>query len=145
MLPSPTSHGATSTPISCSPTASTRNVDGDRLTVSLDSSNAGETDNPACDSNDLMNLPVIAGDVTTGTSTRGGKMISMNGFSYLYMSAAKHTIGWRCARRDENCKATIHTSKQTSNARRYDSLDPRLNTIETLFSLNWVNQIIQFK
>ena len=41
-----------------------------------------------------------------------------------------------------HCRITI--LKQTSNARRYDSLDPRLNTIETLFSLNLANQIIQF-
>ena len=34
-----------------------------------------------------------------------------------------------------HCRITI--LKQTSNPRRYDSLDPRLNTIETLFSLNF--------
>ena len=41
--------------------------------------------------------------------------------------------------------AVIYQANKTSNARRYDSLDPRLNTIETLFSLNLANQIIQLK
>ena len=39
-------------------------------------------------------------------------MIFMNDFAYLHMSIAKETTGWRCARRNENCKAVIHISKQ---------------------------------
>ena len=41
--------------------------------------------------------------------------------------------------------AVLVRALSTSNARRYDSLDPRLNTIDTLFSLNLANQIIQLK
>ncbi|CAF1023302.1 unnamed protein product [Rotaria magnacalcarata] len=99
---------------SVSPTTSspTKNDDNDSI-ISLESSNNDENEIFAGDSNHLMNEPVIKGEVTTSTSTRGGKMIFMNGFGYLYMSMAKETTGWRCARRNENCKAVIHISKQT--------------------------------
>ncbi|CAF4161369.1 unnamed protein product [Rotaria magnacalcarata] len=99
---------------SVSPTTSspTKNDDNDSI-ISLESSNNDENEIFAGDSNHLMNEPVIKGEVTTGTSTRGGKMIFMNGFAYLYMSMAKETTSWRCARRNENCKAVIHISKQT--------------------------------
>lgn len=63
------------------------------------------------DANDLTNVPVVKGEITTGKSTRGGKMIFMSGFSYLYMSEGKVTTGWRCARRDLRCKAVIHINK----------------------------------
>ena len=63
------------------------------------------------DANAILNAPVVEGDVTTGTSQRGGRMIFMSGFSYLYMSEAKETIGWRCSQRDKHCKAVSHTSK----------------------------------
>ncbi|CAF1417777.1 unnamed protein product [Rotaria sp. Silwood1] len=105
-----------STPItgSVSPTKSppTKNDDNDSI-ISLESSNNDENEIFAGDSSHLMNVPVIKGEITTGTSTRGGKMVFMNGFAYLYMSMAKETTGWRCARRNENCKAVIHISKQT--------------------------------
>ena len=60
-----------------------------------------------------MNKPILKGEITTGTSTRGGKMVFMNEFAYLFMSEAKETTGWRCSKRNENCKAVIHISKQT--------------------------------
>lgn len=98
---------------SVSPTTSPRkNNDNDSIT-SLESSNDDENELVAGDSNHPMNIPVVAGEVTTGTSTRGGKMVFMNGFAYLSMGMAKETTGWRCARRSENCKAVIHISKQT--------------------------------
>ncbi|CAF4438493.1 unnamed protein product, partial [Rotaria sp. Silwood2] len=97
-----------STPItgSVSPTTSspTKNDNNDSI-ISLESSNNDENEIFTGDSNHLMNVPVIKGEVTTGTSTRGAKMVFMNGFAYLYMSMAKETTGWRCARRNENCKA----------------------------------------
>ena len=37
----------------------------------------------------------------------------MNGYGYLFMNEPKNTIGWRCTRRDENCKAVIYTFKST--------------------------------
>ena len=40
-------------------------------------------------------------------------MVFMNGDGYLFMNETKNTIGWRCARRDENCKAVIYTFKST--------------------------------
>ncbi|CAF1103171.1 unnamed protein product, partial [Rotaria magnacalcarata] len=105
-----------STPITSSvfPTTSspTKNDDNDSI-ISLESSSNDENEIFVGDSNHLMNEPVIKGEVTTVTSTRGGKMIFMNGFAYLYMSMAKETTGWRCVRRNENCKAVIHISKQT--------------------------------
>jgi hypothetical protein len=36
-----------------------------------------------------MNKPIVKGEITTGLSTRGGKMIFMNDFAYLYMSTGK--------------------------------------------------------
>ena len=72
------------------------------------------------DVNEFTNVPVIKGEITTGTSIRGGKMIFMNGFSYLYMGEGKETIGWRCARRDENCKAVIHVEKETGQFSRWN-------------------------
>jgi hypothetical protein len=60
-----------------------------------------------------MNKPIVKGEITTGLSTRGGKMIFMNDFAYLYMSTGKKTTGWRCAKRNENCKAVIHVSNET--------------------------------
>lgn len=94
-----------------SPVATTKN--DDHSIISLGSSKIDESEILFDDSTDLMNKPIIKGEITTGTSTRGGKMVFMNGFAYLYMSEAKETTGWRCAKRNENCKAVIHLSKQT--------------------------------
>jgi hypothetical protein len=99
--------------IAVSPTTSPSKNDDNHSIIALGSSENDENEVFAEDSNDLMNEPVIKGEITIGTSTRGGKMICMNGFAYLYMSMAKETTGWRCARRNENCKAVIHISKQT--------------------------------
>ena len=62
-------------------------------------------------SDEITNRPVVKGEITTGTSTRGGKMIFMNQYGYLYMNETKTTIGWRCVKRNENCKAVIYTLK----------------------------------
>ncbi|CAM4988528.1 unnamed protein product [Rotaria socialis] len=110
---SPTSAESTSTPVSHSTTASIKEIEDDHSTISLETSNNDENFISLGDSNALVNVPIIEGDITTGTSTRGGKMVFMNGFGYLYMSTAKQSIGWRCARRDMNCKAVIHTSRVT--------------------------------
>ncbi|CAF4009467.1 unnamed protein product [Rotaria sp. Silwood2] len=114
-----------STPItgSVSPTTSspTKNDNNDSI-ISLESSNNDENEIFTGDSNHLMNVPVIKGEVTTGTSTRGAKMVFMNGFAYLYMSMAKETTGWRCARRNENCKAVIHISKQTGQSSHWNGI-----------------------
>ncbi|CAF3352601.1 unnamed protein product [Rotaria socialis] len=110
---SPTSAESTSTPVSHSTTASIKEIEDDHSTISLETSNNDENFISLGDSNALVNVPIIKGDITTGTSTRGGKMVFMNGFGYLYMSTAKQSIGWRCARRDMNCKAVIHTSRVT--------------------------------
>ncbi|CAF1635721.1 unnamed protein product, partial [Adineta ricciae] len=61
----------------------------------------------------FMNEPVVEGEITTGISNRKCDMVFMNGYSYLHMNTAKETIGWRCAKRSENCKAVIHTSRIT--------------------------------
>lgn len=107
MLPSPDQTAATF--VTKSPKSSTEN--SDHSIASLDSSNNDDIVVSEGDADALINLPVVKGEITTGTSTRKGKMIFMNGFSYLYMSTAKETIGWRCARRNVNCKAVIHTLK----------------------------------
>ena len=120
ILPSSALGGKASTPSRCSPTLSTRTVDREHPLVSLDSSNDEQGDDLHHDSNTLANVPVIEGEITTGTSNRGGKMVFMNGFGYLYMSTGKETIGWRCARRDENCPATIHTLKRTGEFTRWN-------------------------
>lgn len=59
------------------------------------------------------NNSVISGDITTGTSTRGGKMVFMNNYGYIQMNETKDMIGWRCVKRNQNCKATIYTLKST--------------------------------
>ncbi|CAF1094513.1 unnamed protein product [Rotaria sp. Silwood1] len=96
-----------------STTSSTEKTNNDDSLVSLGSSTTDDNDVYSGDSNGFVNVPVLKGDITTGTSRRGGKMIFMNGCGYLYMSTAKQTIGWRCSRRDENCRVVIHTLKKT--------------------------------
>ncbi|CAF4189714.1 unnamed protein product [Rotaria magnacalcarata] len=96
-----------------STTSSTEKTNNDDSLVSLGSLTNDENDVYSGDSNGFVNVPVIKGDITTGTSRRGGKMIFMNGCGYLYMSTAKQTSGWRCSRRDENCRVVIHTLKRT--------------------------------
>ncbi|CAF1103951.1 unnamed protein product, partial [Rotaria sp. Silwood1] len=68
-----TGEPTSSTPItgSVSPTTSspTKNDDNDSI-ISLESSNKDENEIFAGDSKHLMNVPVIKGEVTTGTSTR---------------------------------------------------------------------------
>ncbi|CAF1017466.1 unnamed protein product [Rotaria sordida] len=95
------------------PISSTTTETNNHSITSLGSSNNDENEVFSDESNDLMNKPIVKGEITIGTSTRGGKMILMNRFSYLYMSTAKETTGWRCARRNEKCKAVIHVPKQT--------------------------------
>lgn len=111
----PTSSSLITTIISLttSPTTSVINNDDNNSNISPESPNNDDSELATGDSNHFMNIPVIEGEIITGTSTRGGKMIFMNGFAYLYMRMAKETTGWRCARRNENCKAVIHISKQT--------------------------------
>jgi len=65
------------------------------------------------DSNVGMNSPVVGGDITYGTSTRGGKIIHMNSYGYIFLIENKKCIGWRCVKRNEQCKAVIYTSKST--------------------------------
>ncbi|CAF1468279.1 unnamed protein product, partial [Adineta ricciae] len=55
------------------------------------------------DDDDAISKPVVGGEITCGTSTRDGEMI--------YMNETKDCIGWRCVRRNENCKAVIYTFK----------------------------------
>ena len=84
-------------------TAPIKDNDNDNNSITtLDLSNNDDNKISGGYSNDLMNQPIVKGEITTGTSTRGSKMIFMDGFSYLYMSAGKETTGWRCARRNEN-------------------------------------------
>ena len=65
------------------------------------------------DANATVNDPVVGGDITCGTSTRGGKMIFMNGYGYIFMNETKEFMGWRCVKRNEQCKAVIYTFKST--------------------------------
>ena len=118
MLPS--SDQSAATLVSKSPTLSAKN--SDYSIVSLDSLNNDELVVSESDADDFMNVPVVKGEITSGTSTRNGKMIFMNGFSYLYMSTVKATIGWRCARRNKNCKAVIHALKTTGKFSHWNSV-----------------------
>ncbi|CAF0843291.1 unnamed protein product [Adineta ricciae] len=74
------------------------------------------------DEHDFMHVPITGGDITTGLSTRGGKMVFINGFAYSYMGMSKKTTGWRCARRKENCKAVIHISKETGKIQEWNGV-----------------------
>lgn len=65
------------------------------------------------DPSEFFNVPVIKGNITTGISSRGVKMIFLNKYGYLYMSTTKEMISWCCARRADNCKAVIYTVKNT--------------------------------
>lgn len=74
----------------------------------------GHDDETNHDGFDVSNSsPVVSGDITIGTSTRGGKMVFMNNYGYIHMNETKDMIGWRCVKRNENCKATIYTLKST--------------------------------
>ncbi|CAF2712388.1 unnamed protein product [Rotaria sp. Silwood2] len=93
-----------------SPTLTVEKV---KIDYSLLSSDQDEDDIYPGDSNAIMNKTVEKGEIISGTSTRGGKMIFMNDYGYLFMNETQNTVGWRCARRDLNCKAVIYTFKNT--------------------------------
>ncbi|CAF4438274.1 unnamed protein product, partial [Rotaria socialis] len=96
-----------------SPTLTVEKVKIDYSLLSTESSDKDEDGIYLGDSNAIMNKPVKNGEITSGTSTRGGKMIYMNDFGYLFLNETKNAVGWRCARRDLNCKAVIYTLKNT--------------------------------
>ncbi|CAM4979800.1 unnamed protein product [Rotaria socialis] len=131
-----------------------RKKKNDYSIVSLESSNDDENDIYAGDANDFMNIPVIKGDITIGKSNRGGKMVFMNGCGYLYMSITKETIGWRCARRSENCKAVIYTFKTTGefshwnrmcHSHTFDSNETRKREILTKIKNRVLDEFISIK
>ncbi|CAF4374051.1 unnamed protein product, partial [Rotaria magnacalcarata] len=78
------------------------------------SSDENQNDSSFGYANAMLNVPIDDEDITTGTSQRGGRMIFLNGYSYLYMSESKATFAWQCSKRVEHCKAVIHTSKVTT-------------------------------
>ncbi|CAF1501904.1 unnamed protein product [Rotaria magnacalcarata] len=82
------------------------------------SSDENQNDSSFGYANAMLNVPIDDGDITTGTSQRGGRMIFLNGYSYLYMSESKATFAWQCSKRVEHCKAVIHTSKVTTQNHR---------------------------
>ncbi|CAF4560152.1 unnamed protein product, partial [Rotaria magnacalcarata] len=96
-----------------SPTLTVEKVKIDYSLLSSESSDKDEDDIYPGDSNAIMNKPVKNGEITSGTSTRGGKMIYMNDYGYLFLNETKNAVGWRCTRRDLNCKAVIYTFKNT--------------------------------
>ncbi|CAF5168955.1 unnamed protein product, partial [Rotaria magnacalcarata] len=96
-----------------SPTLTVEKVKIDYSLLSTESSDKDEDGIYLGDSNAIMNKPAKNGEITSGTSTRGGKMIYMNDFGYLFLNETKNAVGWRCARRDLNCKAVIYTLKNT--------------------------------
>ncbi|CAF1298853.1 unnamed protein product [Didymodactylos carnosus] len=65
------------------------------------------------DSNAATAEPVVAGEISFGASTTGGKMVFLNMYGYIYMNETKDYFGWRCVKRNENCKAVIYTFKST--------------------------------
>jgi hypothetical protein len=81
--------------------------------VSLVSSDEDNDDLHNDDFNTISNKPVTKGNITFGTSNRGGEMIFMNRYAYIRMNETKTLIGWRCSKRNENCKAVIYTLKST--------------------------------
>ena len=92
--------------------ASPTKNDENHSIISLDSSERDAHEIFIGDSNHFTNVPVIKGEMTATTSTRSGKIVFMNGFTYLYMNMAEETTTWWCARRNENCKVVIHISQQ---------------------------------
>ncbi|CAF2092156.1 unnamed protein product [Rotaria magnacalcarata] len=99
LLPSPDQTAATFVTKS-----STEN--SDHSIVSLDSSNNDDMVVSEGDADVFINVPVVKGEITSGTSIR----------------KAKETIGWRCARRNVNCKAVIHTLKTTGEFSRWNGV-----------------------
>ncbi|CAF3409905.1 unnamed protein product [Rotaria socialis] len=99
---------------SMSPTSPSCSVPIALLVSGTSSSDENQNDSSFGDGNAMLNVPIADGYITTGTSERGGRMIFLNGYSYLYMSESKATFAWRCSKRTEHCKAVIHTSKVTS-------------------------------
>ncbi|CAF1678174.1 unnamed protein product [Rotaria magnacalcarata] len=51
------------------------------------SSDENQNDSSFGYANAMLNVPIDDGDITTGTSQRGGRMIFLNGYSYLYMTS----------------------------------------------------------
>ncbi|CAF1416309.1 unnamed protein product [Adineta ricciae] len=97
-----------------SPSASPSKEDDNHSVISLQSSENDE--------NDSMHVSVTEGEIITDESTRGGKMVFMNGFAYLYTGMSKDATGWRCARRNENCKVVIHISKLTGKLKAWNGV-----------------------
>lgn len=107
---------ATSSPpvVSSEPShATTQTAEEDHVALLFASSNENEDDIYYDNSNAITTQPVERGDITFGSSTRGGKMIFMNQYGYLYMNETKTTVDWRCVKRNENCKAVIYTVKSS--------------------------------
>jgi hypothetical protein len=88
--------------------------------LSLVSSDEDNFDLHNDESSTIGNKPVVKGNITFGTSTRGGRMIFMNQYSYIRMNETKSMIGWRCSKRNENCKAVIYTLKSTGEFSRWN-------------------------
>ncbi|CAF1160736.1 unnamed protein product [Rotaria sp. Silwood1] len=91
--------------------ATVENVNNDYPLVPVELSDKDDDDMHASNSNGIAHKPIVKGRITTGTLIRRGKMIFMNDCGYLHMNQTKDTIGWRCVRRDENCKSVFYTFK----------------------------------
>ncbi|CAF3416437.1 unnamed protein product [Rotaria socialis] len=87
---------------SMSPTSPSCSVPIALLVSGTSSSDENQNDSSFGDVNAMLNVPIGDGYITTGTSERGGRMIFLNGYSYLAIHETEH------------CKAVIHTSKVTS-------------------------------
>ncbi|CAM4942461.1 unnamed protein product [Rotaria socialis] len=77
-----------------SPTLTVEKVKIDYFLLSSESSDKDEDDIYPGDSNAIMNKPVKNGKITSGTSTRGGKMIYMNDYGHLFLNETKNAVGW---------------------------------------------------
>ncbi|CAF1649795.1 unnamed protein product [Adineta ricciae] len=64
----------------------------------------------------------LQGEITFGESTKQKPIIFMSGYSYLFMSAASKlgTTGYRCARKDLKCPATIHIYTNNNTFQRWN-------------------------
>ncbi len=112
-IPSPLAVSSEVSPDSKSSSTTTEAAKEDHLAFLFVSSNENENNTYYNDSNGVTSDPVVKGDITVGTSTRGGRMIFMNQYGYVYMKKTKTTVGYRCVKRNETCKAAMFTFKSS--------------------------------
>jgi hypothetical protein len=103
------------------------------------------------DMSDSQYEAYLHGEIKFGESTKSKPMLFMKKYTYLHMSTAPTlgTSGYRCARKDLNCPATIHIHTASNQFHRWngkkhthipDSTEQRRREIISIIKKRVVNE-----